>query len=377
MSRRTLAGLDVFGAAYDRLLGLYQSGATVVVSFSSGKDSTILLEMALLAAKAADRLPVNVMMRDEEILFPGSYEYAERVAARPDVRFRWFVCQQPIINIFNRGAPYWWVMDPLLKPEQWVRQPPAFAEFIDDKAIDSLVTRARFPGEKLVSLIGLRAQESALRRMGLFSSGGWMRKGTKYVDGIGRPIYDWLDGDVWKAIHDYGWDYNRAYDVMAKMGVRASKLRIAPPTLNIHSLDLLRVAMQAWPRWFDRVATRLPGIRTAALFGKRSVTASRRTGETWESCYQRTCIDEAPDWIADRCRVARDHMLALHRKHATTPFPDVKPCYRCSEPLGSWKRLADIGFTGDPFQSKWKFLPCLEPEFFRAGAGKWWGRPSF
>lgn len=43
---------------------------------------------------------------------------------------------------------------------------------------------------------------------------------------------------------------------------------------------------------------RLPGIRTAAKFGKRAVEAKRMLGEPWSATFQRECVDKAPDALA-------------------------------------------------------------------------------
>ena len=113
---RRKTGLNVFDQAIDRMVEVYEQGHRVVVSFSAGKDSGVAMEICAIAAALTNRLPVEVIMRDEEIMFPGTFEYAERVAARPDIDFHWIYARQPIINVFNRENPYWWVFDPLLDP---------------------------------------------------------------------------------------------------------------------------------------------------------------------------------------------------------------------------------------------------------------------
>jgi predicted phosphoadenosine phosphosulfate sulfurtransferase len=380
---RSYLGTSVFEQAIDRMVKVYEAGHRVVLSFSGGKDSGCTLEICVIAARLTNRLPVEVVMRDEEIMLPGTFEYAERVADRIDeIDFHWVVANQPVINIFNRSAPYFWVFDPQIDPDEWVRQPPARTEYIKEQDILALINAEKFPppaGKELIEVVGLRVQESAVRRAGLASSGGYLTKVGANGARKCRPIYDWTDGDVWKAIGDQHWDYNAAYDTMYRMGMKRSSLRIGPPTMTWYSLPAMQIGAKAWPRWFDRVCARLPGVRTAVMFGKRAVQPERRMGETWHDTYKRTCIDDAPaEWIRERSIVVRDYYLHRHGQHATTPFPDIRPCSICSRSNASWRNLSFTMYNGNPFALKmYPMLPYVEPEFFRAGAGKWGGKPTW
>ena len=77
--QKEFLGLNVFDQAIDRLVKEYKDGHRIVVSFSGGKDSTVCLELCIIAATMTNRLPVDVVMRDEEIMHPGTYEYCERI----------------------------------------------------------------------------------------------------------------------------------------------------------------------------------------------------------------------------------------------------------------------------------------------------------
>jgi len=378
---RARTGHDVFEEALQRLTELYAGGHTVVVAFSAGKDSGVCLELAIMAARATGRLPVHVSMRDEEVMLPGTFEYAERVAQRPEVAFRWVVANQPIVNVFNRRQPYWWVFDPELQPEQWVRQPPAIATRIDALDITRIISREVYPtpeGKDLYAVIGIRASESQNRRYSVFSAGGHLTKPNAMGTRNCRPIYDWQDSDVWRAVRDNKWDYNHAYDTMIRFNVPLSKMRIAPPTLNGASVFLLEMARKAWPRWFDKVEDRLPGVKTISQFGARAVMPHRRSGETWQDCFMRECINEAPaPWIAERSSAVLHAILGIHGHHSTTPLPDVRPCYMCVGNMGAWRSLAMTLYNGDPFALKTNGIggnKPIEPEFFRTGAGSWGGQ---
>lgn len=378
MSGRTYLGMSVFQAAVARCAEQYAAGHRLVVSSSGGKDSAVTLEVAILAATQTGRLPVEVVMRDEEILFPGTFDYLERVAARPEVSMRWVVAHQPILNAFDRERPYWWVFDPEVDRELWVRQPPDWAEEIPDMNIQALVSPGYYPpppGKELHCVMGLRGQESRNRMMGIHSSGGYLTKPNFLGVRNLRPVYDWTDADVWLAIHKFGWDYNAAYDVMHRLGINRRDLRISPPTMNPAGGDMLGIAAGAWPEWWNRVTRRLPSTRTYALYGKRAVQAQRRSDETWEQCFFRTCVDTAPAWIAARASEQADKTVRRHLRHSTAPLPQAGKCLQCGT-LGSWRVLAMSMYLGDPFSQRAQ-LPYVEPEFFRPGAGRWNGSPSF
>lgn len=377
---KSILKTNVFEESIKRMEKIYSEGHHIVVSFSGGKDSTAMLEVCMIAARNTGKLPIEVIMRDEEIMFPGTFEYCERIAKRKDIKFYWYIMNQPVVNMFNRACPYFWVFDPLLPKEKWVRQPPDYAIYLKDNSITRMVTPERFPadeGKKIISCIGLRAQESMNRKMGIMSSKGFM---TKHPNSCGvyyaRPIYDWTDSDVWKIIKDDNLDYNKAYDVMFRLGLPKNLLRIAPPTMAVAGIRNLKVAYQAFPEWFDKVCERLPGVRSAVYFGRRVVEPHRRLGETWEECFHRECIKDAPKWIADRATKLKGGVTKAHQTHSSTEIPQIKRCVRCGM-IGSWKSMAYAMYFGDCFSQKQKFLPEVEPEFFRPGSGKWLGKPTF
>jgi predicted phosphoadenosine phosphosulfate sulfurtransferase len=367
-TRMRIVGYSVFEAAVQRMVEVYEQGHRVIVSFSGGKDSGACLEVCRVAAAETGRLPVEVVIRDEEVMFPGTYEYVERVAADPDIDLHWLVAHQPIINVYNRQQPYWWVFDPTLDPEQWVRPWPERAEVIDELNIGAMVTTDRFPppeGKDLYSVVGLRVSESRGRMYGIFSAGGHTLKPNNGVIGI-RPIYDWTDSDIWLAHNKFHWDYNEAYDVLHRMGVSKHALRIAPPSMNADGAQLLRHAASAWPRWFSKASERLPGLRIGAQFGRRAIEPRHKVGETWEETFKRECLGpKAPEWIQQRSEMIMNRLMSAHNRHSTAPFPEVAPCNQCVNNLGSWKNLTNSFYNGDPFSTKCSgILPFVEPEYF-------------
>ena len=420
-SRRPM-GLDVFTAAYDRLFTLYERGDRIGVSISGGKDSTCVMEMAILAARDAGRLPVDVVMRDEEVMYPGTFEYLRRVAERTDeVRFQWMIAGQPIVNAFNRFEPYWWTFDPLCE-DRWVRSYPGHGDepqlpgleafrvpaqhigYIssvdtlplgglvgwddwDDLTRDEILKRIRTeegrdtPRARLMTCMGLRVEESRARYMGLLSSEGYITKAPTEWGGYKcRPIYDWTTSDVWRFIKEHDLDYNHSYDVMARMGIAAKDQRVGPPTLNAASIGKLKMASQAWPQWWSKVCNRIEGLRTAAKFGKRAVSLLKRDGETWQQAVEREMLDpdKVPAWLYERVRLIVDRALSRHAHHSSHPLPDSASCAQCLGYHSSWANIAKNYYNGDPFGMKGQLAgAAVEPEFFREGAGNWNGPPTW
>lgn len=371
-------GKNVFEAAKDRIRNAYKQGCRVIVAFSAGKDSTCCMELTLQVARELGKLPIEVMFRDDEIMYPGTFEYAERVYRRTDeIKMDWISNRQPGVNLFNRACPYYWVFDWEMPPEQWVRTPPDWIQWrTEHMSLYILINTVAYPvapKQFLCAIVGIRTAESKNRSYAIQSAKGARSYDWKTNDYFSLyPIYDWEDGDVWKAINDNKWDYNEAYDVMAKMGVSRKAQRIAPISMSTLSVDSLRMAASAWPRWFDRVSNRLPGIRGGVQFGIEFIQPTRRIGETWEQCFTRECLVNAPEWISKRAEDIMMKMLTRHATHSTEPFPEVSPCRQCGKVLGSWKEMAAIMYSGDPIGVRQYLIKDVQPSFFRPTETRDW-----
>lgn len=370
-------GYDVLRRALERIERVYDEGHRVVVSFSGGKDSAVVLELALMVAREKGKLPLQVAYYDEEIIYPGTAEYVERTAARPDIELAWTSNHKPQVNAFSRAEPYWWTFDEALNPSEWVRQPPSQIEWIKGQDLGTVTSPSRYPpdeGKKLVVLLGMRASESMNRRMAIFASKGFMPKHPcDYGSYLAKPIFDWKDSDVWKFISENKIDYNQAYNLMFRLGVARNRLRIAPPTMTASGVGKLSMAAKAWPRWFDRLCARLPGVRTAAQFGKKAVRPQRHYKETWKECFYRTCITEAPEWIAKRAAAYIEAKQRVHARHSSSDIPDRVRCPQCVR-CGSYQLIAYALFMGDPYSLKDTILPYADPAEFRDGAASWYSK---
>lgn len=296
---------DVLTLARERMGVTFDLFDHVAVAFSGGKDSTACLHLALDEARARGRLPLDVVFFDEEAIHPETVEYVERVAARPDVNLRWYCVPVRHRNACSRRHPYWhpWKPD---ERDLWVRQLPdhaitelpGLAEYHD--VTDSL--RLCFePSQGSIGIVlGLRAQES-IRRFGAVSrrtSLNWIsadaevrksdvlqrmprRERARSWLQRAKPIYDWKVEDVWTAPHQFGWDYNRAYDVMRAAGIPPDRQRVCQP-FGEEPLTLLWAYSACWPELWNRMLARVPGAAAAGRYALSPVYAHRaQQAEGW------------------------------------------------------------------------------------------------
>ncbi len=272
---------NVLEAALDRLRFLYREFPVVICNWSGGKDSTVCLHLCLRVAGEMNRLPQRVMWIDQEVEWQGTVDLAERVMTRPDVQPMWF--QMPMVITNNASSferfNYCW------RPEdrgKWAHpQHPLSIKVnrygtIRFHDLFGAILDVEFPDTPACYIAGVRTQESPRRAMGLtaYSTYKWITWGRKYRNPrhfTFHPIYDWTISDVWKAIHEHGWEYNRVYDQLYQYGVPVTQMRIS----NLHhetAIKSLTYVQELEPETWRRVADRITGANTVKHLKKRSFT---------------------------------------------------------------------------------------------------------
>ena len=120
---------------------------------------------------------------------------------------------------------------------------------------------------------GVRCEESPSRTLGLTNHATykWITWG-KVLDKKDDhytfyPIYDWSYMDIWKSIHDQGWEYSKLYDMMYQYGVPVPKMRVSNyhHETAVHALFFLQ---EFEPETYNKATKRISGIDTAGKLGK-------------------------------------------------------------------------------------------------------------
>lgn len=273
MTKRIYLAENVYEAALNRIRWLYDEFDNIVVSVSGGKDSDIVLRLSIEVARERGRLPVRALFIDQEAEWQATIDHMRDLADDPDVSLDWLQVPMRLFNATSGTDEWLHCWDPEAE-DRWIRpkQPDSIHENVygTDRFIDlfSAYMRHEFPGALSTSITGVRAEESPSRLLGLttyetYKGETWGSKvNAKHGVYSFHPIYDWSYRDVWKAIAEHGWPYNRLYDLMYQHGVPIRGMRVS----NVHHetaiASLLLVQEFETDTW-NRVSQRLSGVNSA------------------------------------------------------------------------------------------------------------------
>lgn len=289
---------NVYEAAKERIRWIFEEfDGKVSVSNSGGKDSTVVLELAIEVARERGELPLNVMWLDQECEFEATVDYQRNLFynRKDEIDFHWYQIPFELVNATNVNDRFLQVWG---EGEEWVRprEPDSIHvnDFVNHKN-GQPVTRFK---EVLLQinrrtggaiLTGMRAEEAPGRRLFLTSKpmykwvtwcseGSWERdpetnRVVRDEEGnpvpeyyMFHPIWDWSYRDVWKAIYENDWEYNKMYDIQFRYGVGVRQMRVSNYH-HVEALGSLKYLQEAEPRTWEAATRRLSGINTYGHIG--------------------------------------------------------------------------------------------------------------
>ena len=208
-------GISVLEAARDRVRYAFDHFEAIYVSFSAGKDSSVMMHLVMDEAIKRDR-KVGVLLIDLEAQYSLTIKHAEEMFAlyADHIDLYWVCLPIKLRNAVSNYEPVWCAWDPDRK-DDWVRpmpkgaiSDPAFFDFFEPRMefeeFIELFAVWYCKGRDTAAFIGIRSDESLNRFRTIAIWDKEMHFGkrytTKVVDKVFNfyPIYDWHVSDIWK-----------------------------------------------------------------------------------------------------------------------------------------------------------------------------------
>lgn len=366
---------NVYESACERFDYIYTHFERVCVSFSNGKDSGVLLNLAIEAARRHGKLPVNALYIDMEAQYRHAIEFTHRMFSRPEVTGWWVCLPIHLRNAVSQIQPYWipWEQE---KRDAWVREYPdnphvvkdlgyfpffrfgmEFEEFVPEFA------RWFSQGKKTATCVGIRSDESLNRFRTIVSDSKITLDGLQWTTKLFPkeensqiyncyPIYDWRVEDIWRANGKFGWDYNKIYDLMYLAGVSLHKQRLCQPYGDDQRQGLYLFKILE-PETWAKVVNRVEG----ANFGNRYTENDRTTlgnykvnlppGHTYES-YAKFLLSTMPSVWREHYQKKIDKFLEWWEKEGVKEIPDfADPRDESRKSVPSWRRICKVLLKND------------------------------
>lgn len=370
MSRR-YQEITVFEATLERLDFIYTHFEKVYVSFSGGKDSGVLVNMAIEVARRHNRLPVNVLIIDLEAQYTATIEYISRMVSLPEVKAYWICLPLNLRNAVSQYQSHWICWDES-KRDAWVREYPDHPAVIKDSSFfpffkkgmefeEFVVEFGKWfaNGEAAACLVGIRTDESfnRYRTINNFTKQRYQRKqwSTQIADGLYNfyPIYDWKARDIWIANGRYKFDYNRIYDLMYLAGLRLSQMRLCQPYGDDQRKGLYLYKILE-PETWSKIVNRVEG----ANFGNRYSENSRTVfgnykvnlpeGHTYKS-YTKFLLSTMPPYLRDHYNAKIRKFLDYWKKYGyLQDIPQTAdPRLEAARKAPSWRRICKVLLKND------------------------------
>ena len=240
-------GINVYEATKQRISWTFDNFERIYVSFSGGKDSTVMLHMVMQEAIKRNRV-VGVILIDLEGQYDITINHALAMKEMYKENSKWFWICLPIHlrNAVSVYEPFWkcWDID---QKDIWIRQMPKdcindinyFPFFRDGMEFEEFVPlfgEWYSQGKTTANFVGIRSDESLNRYRTIANSRKQTKDGKMYTTKASEnvynvyPIYDWKVNDIW-IFHGKHKDkpYNKLYDYMYEAGLKLSQMRICQP----------------------------------------------------------------------------------------------------------------------------------------------------
>lgn len=374
MPEKRHLGINVLEAAQQRIAWTFDVFPRVYVSFSGGKDSTVMLHLVMEEAIRRGR-KVGVLFVDLE----GQYKltidhiqhcydmYAEHIEPY------WVCLPISLRNAVSTYEPKWTAWEPGREVD-WIRQPPEMAITLDNHPFDFYhywpgVRASEFEefvpafgdwysqAKLTACFVGIRTVES-LNRWRTIAGHGTKFESKNHVGHVLKsvwnvyPIYDWTTDDIWIYHAKTNKPYNRLYDRMHQAGLTLHQMRICQPYGDDQRKGLWLFHIIE-PETWARIVARVNGANQGALYAEESgnilgrIKIDKPEGHTWES-FAMLLLNSMPPKMADHYKDKIALFIRWYQVRGYDTIPDeIDYESERTKSAPSWRRICKMLLKND------------------------------
>lgn len=306
MATKVYNNKTVLEASKERISLTFDNFEKIYISFSGGKDSSVMTHLVLAEAKKRNR-KVGLLIIDLEAQYNDTIYHIEQMIEMYNdyIDLHWICAELLLRNAVSNYEPRWVCWDEN-KKDIWVRQKPLLASSLTQ--YDFYQPKMEFEefmvlfgewfseGKNTCAFIGIRSDESlhryraiTSRKDGLmFNNWKWSTKVSKNLFNI-YPIYDWRTEDIWVFHGKYkNLIHNKIYDKMMMAGVKISQQRLCQPYGDDQRKGLWLYHILEPDTWY-KLIVRVNGVNSGALYVQENGNISgynkitKPEGHTWQS----------------------------------------------------------------------------------------------
>lgn len=359
-------GINVSDAAKQRIEYIFDNFPKVYLSFSGGKDSTVMLHMVAEEARKRSR-KFGLLFIDLEAQYEHTINHVRSMFKMyADCTIPYWIAKPLILrNAVSVFEPRWKCWDEEAR-DRWVRDYPDqaykgdlpfFQHGMEFEEFTELFGHWYADDTPTAAFVGIRADESLNRYRTIASDGSgiegkpwttWKRHGLFNA----YPIYDWRTEDVWRYHAKTKLPYNHLYDLMHLAGLSIHQMRICQPygddqRKGLHLYQVLE------PDTWGKVVARVAGVNSGALYAQESgningtIKVHKPDGHTWQS-FAEMLLDTMPQELSGHYR---DKIFVFTQWWAKNGYPTIPdeadPKLENSKKVPSWRRICKTLLRND------------------------------
>lgn len=311
-------GINVLEAARQRISYTFDHFEKIYISFSGGKDSSVMVHLVMDEAIKRNR-KVGLFFVDLEAQYRYTIEHTAAIydLYRDHIDPYW--CSVPISlsNAVSVYEPRWICWEP---GKEWVRKPnelsitdtdkfPFYRYAMEFEEFTPLFGQWYSGGERTACFVGIRSDESLNRFRTIANKNKTSFNGHQWTTLVERnlyniyPIYDWKTEDVWRYNGKFFKPYNKIYDLMNKAGISIHQARLCQP-YGFDQRKGLWLFHVLEPETWAKIVSRVNGANSGAEFVQYSGNISgqmkitKPEGHTWQS-FAQLLLKSMPSELAD------------------------------------------------------------------------------